>query len=85
MRVLQLLILMITLTGTISLFAQSQETRDAVQDYRLSQVEGKVDAHTAQLSIVLDKMATFQGALLGIGSLLSVLQIAQVVISVRKK
>lgn len=90
LAVVQLIIL---LSCTVGLLGQTryQETRDAVQDQRLDYMERSAAAQTARLTELALKfeelgasMNRFTGIGIGIGSTLTILQVLQVILQLKK-
>lgn len=93
LKILSVIKLGIFLFCTATLFAQtrpSQETRDAIQDQRLAQIEttqstngANISKLTTELSDLTASMNRFTGIGIGIGCTLTVLQALQVVLQLR--
>jgi hypothetical protein len=90
MKRLAWLQLLLILTFTLAVAAQSQETTDAIQDQRLQQVERQGVSNsaaiydlTAQMTAMRSSLDRFTGMGMGIGAVLAGLQLVQVIIQVR--
>jgi hypothetical protein len=90
MKTLAGLQLVLILTFTIAVSAQSQETRDAIQDQRLNSVERQSVSNTAsiydlgsQITALRSSLDRFSGMVQGVGGLLAILQAVQVLLQLR--
>lgn len=94
MKRIQVLALIVFFTGTVAMYAQSQETRDALQDERIGQVEKALSEHDSEIKALTKSVESLSGSLdrftgigIGFGAALTLLQALQLAIAynARKK